>query len=123
MLDDTRVDANVAGYVADRNLYLDADGNVVEADDPAKQTLLVAKGGKITYAYARAMGLLPAEATEDTGGEKKFASLFPGAKGEAENAAMAEEDGTETKEVRRTAEEKPSSARVEDKEVKRAERK
>lgn len=45
-------------WVSDKRLYLDADGNVVEATDPTKATLLVAEGGKLTEDQARQYGLL-----------------------------------------------------------------
>lgn len=45
-------------YVSDRRLYLDAAGNLVEANDPAKLTLLVAEGSTLTEAQARQYGLV-----------------------------------------------------------------
>jgi len=45
-------------YTADRRLYLDADGNVVEADNPARRTLLVAAGGTLDMDTARRYGLV-----------------------------------------------------------------
>lgn len=48
----------MATFVSDRRLYLDADGNVVEATDPTKTTLLVGVGGKLTEDQARQYGLL-----------------------------------------------------------------
>jgi hypothetical protein len=44
-------------YTADRRLYTDADGNVVEADDPNRQTLLVAAGGSLPIEEATRYGL------------------------------------------------------------------
>jgi hypothetical protein len=48
----------VGDYTADRRLYLDKDGNLVEADDPARLTKLVDVGGRLTEAQARGYGLL-----------------------------------------------------------------
>jgi hypothetical protein len=44
-------------FVADRRLYLDADGNVVEADDPNRARLLVGAGGTVPAADAERYGL------------------------------------------------------------------
>lgn len=48
----------MATWTSDRRLYLDEVGNVVEAKDPAKRTLLVGAGGKLTEEQARQYGLL-----------------------------------------------------------------
>lgn len=45
-------------WTADRRLYLDAHGNVVEADNPARVTLLVPQGGRLSMADAARYGLL-----------------------------------------------------------------
>jgi hypothetical protein len=45
-------------YVADRRLYLDKDGKVVEADDPTRQSLLISSGGTMPEADARRLGLM-----------------------------------------------------------------
>jgi hypothetical protein len=45
-------------YIADRRLYLAADGRVVEARDPDKLTLLVPAGGSLPFEWARALGLI-----------------------------------------------------------------
>lgn len=52
----------MATWTSDRRLYLDADGNVVEANDPAKRTLLVSAGGKLTEERARELGLVTDDA-------------------------------------------------------------
>lgn len=44
-------------YIAKERLYLDADGNVVGADDPNRATLLVGKGGTLTAEQAAKYGL------------------------------------------------------------------
>lgn len=44
-------------YIADRNLYLDKDGNLVEEDDPAQERQLVGKGGALSAADAEKYGL------------------------------------------------------------------
>lgn len=45
-------------WTSDRRLYLDKDGKVVEADDPTRQSLLVAQGGTIPLADAEKYGLV-----------------------------------------------------------------
>lgn len=45
-------------HKSDRRLYLDAEGKVVEADDPSRAQLLVSKGGEIPMEDARRYGLL-----------------------------------------------------------------
>lgn len=45
-------------FVSDRRLYLDKDGKVVEADDPARASLLVAKGASLPEDVARKYGLI-----------------------------------------------------------------
>jgi hypothetical protein len=49
---------NDRGYIADRNLYLDAAGNLVEETDPAQVRQLVGKGGAISTADAVKYGLM-----------------------------------------------------------------
>lgn len=49
-------------YIADRRLYLDEDGNVVEEGDPRKRTLLVHEGGTLPYERAQALGLIEEKA-------------------------------------------------------------
>lgn len=46
------------GYIADRNIYLDADGKIVEEDNPAQVRQLVGKGGTLSTADAEKYGLL-----------------------------------------------------------------
>lgn len=45
-------------WTSNRRLYLDKDGKVVEADDPTRQSLLVAAGGSIPLADAERYGLV-----------------------------------------------------------------
>ncbi|MBP7570779.1 MAG: hypothetical protein KBA95_12030, partial [Acidobacteria bacterium] len=45
-------------WTADRRLYLDRDGKVVEADDPARATLLAPAGGALPLARAQSLGLV-----------------------------------------------------------------
>lgn len=45
-------------HKSDRRLYLDAEGKVVEADDPSRAQLLVSKGGEIPMEDARRYGLV-----------------------------------------------------------------
>jgi hypothetical protein len=44
-------------YTSDRRLYLNAEGKVVEADDPTRVSLLVNAGGTIPMADAEKYGL------------------------------------------------------------------
>lgn len=46
-----------SGFVADRNIYLDKDGNVVEEDNPAQVRQLVGKGGSLSPADVEKYGL------------------------------------------------------------------
>lgn len=55
----------MAAYVADRRLYLDKDGKVVEDDDPNKVSLLVGMGGTLPEEQARALGLLDEKKSEE----------------------------------------------------------
>lgn len=57
--------STMAAYVADRRLYLDKDGKVVEDDDPAKVSLLVGAGGTLPEEQARALGLLDEKAKSE----------------------------------------------------------
>lgn len=50
-----------AAYTADRRLYLDKDGKVVEAKDPTRVRLLAPAGGQIPMERARALGLVTDE--------------------------------------------------------------
>ena len=45
-------------HTVDRRLYLDKDGNVVEAKDPNRVKLLAAEGTEIPMADARRYGLV-----------------------------------------------------------------
>lgn len=49
---------NDRGYVADRNIYLDKDGNVVDENDPTQATQLIGKGGAISTETAEKYGLI-----------------------------------------------------------------
>jgi len=62
----------MAVYIADRRLWLDAEGNVVEDGDPKAHSLLASgPGKKIPAAKARALGLMvdepmpPEDAVQD----------------------------------------------------------
>lgn len=55
---DEAKDADRGTFTADRRLYLDADGRVVEHDDPSKARLLVPAGGTLPMKRARELGLL-----------------------------------------------------------------
>lgn len=58
-------------WTSDRRLYLDKDGKVVEADDPTRQSLLVAQGGTIPLADAQRYGLTTPIAPAAPGDEQK----------------------------------------------------
>jgi hypothetical protein len=47
----------MAHYIANERLYLDADGKVVKADDPARVQLLIHEGGRLDAARAEELGL------------------------------------------------------------------
>lgn len=49
-------------WTADRRLYLDKDGKVVETDSPDRASLLVPAGGTLPLERARALGLVVEEA-------------------------------------------------------------
>ena len=65
--------ANKNEYTADRDLFLDKDGNLVEANDPKKLTKLVGVGGTLSGEDALKYGLVSAEGGEQerTGGKAK----------------------------------------------------
>jgi hypothetical protein len=65
--------ANRNEWVADRRLYLDKDGNVVEEGDPTRATLLVGEGGTLTLERAQSLGLV------DENGEAVKAKAKPSA--------------------------------------------
>jgi len=70
-------------YVADRRLYLDADGKVVEEGDPNKRYLLVPAGGMLPEARARELGLLDEKAkAEPADNKQRKAAPTNKAKGE-----------------------------------------
>lgn len=48
-------------WTSDRRLYLDAAGNVVEAGDSKRASLLVAEGNTIPYEHAQRLGLTGSE--------------------------------------------------------------
>jgi enoyl-CoA hydratase/carnithine racemase len=53
-------------WTADRRLYLDKDGKVVEASDPDRASLLVNTGGTLPLEQAQALGLVqPAAAPQE----------------------------------------------------------
>jgi hypothetical protein len=56
----------MAGWIADRRLYLDKDGNMVEADNPARVRLLIHTGQTMTEADARKYGLINNEPVAET---------------------------------------------------------
>lgn len=51
-------------WTADRRLYLDKDGKVVEANDPTRVRLLIAAGGNMTLEDAERYGLIATPATK-----------------------------------------------------------
>jgi hypothetical protein len=48
----------VSTWTANRRIYLDQHGRAVEADDPARASLLVPAGGTLPLERARALGLV-----------------------------------------------------------------
>lgn len=97
--------ANKNDYVADRRLYLDKDGNVVEAKDPKKTTLLVAQGNTLPEEVARKHGLIKEEA--ESGRKSKAVASDADAisqiqsEEEAGDEIDAEDDGLESSTVGR----------------------
>lgn len=57
-------------WTADRRLYLNAEGQAVEADDPTRIKLLVAAGGSIPMADAERYGLITVQPAVVTPAEK-----------------------------------------------------
>jgi hypothetical protein len=51
-------DVPMKTYVATERLYLNSSGEVVKADDPDRQSLLIAVGGQMPEADAQRLGLL-----------------------------------------------------------------
>lgn len=54
-------------FTANRRIYLDKDRKVVEADNPARATLLIAEGQSMPDAEAREYGLIGGDAAEAEG--------------------------------------------------------
>jgi hypothetical protein len=65
-------------YTATERLYLDADGKVVKADDPARRSLLINTGQTMPEEQARELGLIEDEAkAADRPTETKARSRAP----------------------------------------------
>lgn len=60
-------------YVADRRLYTDVQGRVVEADDPKRRTLLVSPGQRMLMREAIRLGLTGRPAAAAAPAEEKEA--------------------------------------------------
>jgi hypothetical protein len=73
----------MAAYIADRRLYLDKDGKVVEDGDPTKVSLLVGAGGMIPEEQARALGLLEEKKAKADPAENKARASAPANKSKA----------------------------------------
>ena len=58
-------------YIANRRLYLDKSGNLVEENDPNKATLLVHAGGALPRDVAERYGLTEAKAAEPPANKAK----------------------------------------------------
>lgn len=68
-------------WQADRRIYLDQEGNVVEADNPKKHSLLVAEGLFLPIAVAEQYGLTKAKpAKKEAEAEAPKAETKPAAK-------------------------------------------
>jgi DNA uptake protein ComE-like DNA-binding protein len=104
--------ANKNDYISSRRVYLDKSGNVVEANDPGKLTLLVAAGGSLSREDAERYGLLkgqPAQASQSEdaplGASDGFGEDFPayaalneaGYTKRSELAALSDDDLTAIK--------------------------
>lgn len=100
-------------YTADRRLYLNKDGKVVEADDPTRTTLLVGKNGRLSAEDAAKYGLMnqpaPEEKAQSDAPANKAVGKAPSNKAqskapEATPAAKekAEEEGIDLSEVEGT---------------------
>lgn len=74
-------------HTSDRRLYLDGDGNVVEADDPRREKLLVGKGGQIPEADARRYGLI-GKAAQKAADEGEEAAQKPAEPTEQRDTAL-----------------------------------
>lgn len=59
-------------YIADRQLYLNSKGEVVERSDPDAQILLVGKNGEVPYRRAVELGLVGAKAQSAPSENKAF---------------------------------------------------
>ena len=73
-------------WTSDRRIYLNAEGKAVEADDPTKQSLLVAQGGTIPLADAEKYGLVtvtPAQVTTVAPASSEKAKAAPTNKAKA----------------------------------------
>jgi len=75
----------MAAWIADRRIYLDAQGNAVEANDPAKATLLVPVGGTLPLERARALGLVPTPAAPPEPAKAKIAPANKGRRAPTED--------------------------------------
>jgi pyruvate/2-oxoglutarate dehydrogenase complex dihydrolipoamide acyltransferase (E2) component len=60
----------MAHYIATERLYLDKDGKVVKADDPARASLLVGVGGRLPIERAEELGLTGDMTLEENPKEK-----------------------------------------------------
>jgi hypothetical protein len=58
-------------WTADRRLYKDKNGNVVEADSPDRVSLLVAEGGTLSLDDTQRLGLIEVEPAKITTIEPK----------------------------------------------------
>lgn len=69
---------NRGPYVADRPLYLNAKGKVVEANAPDREILLVGKNGEIAYDRAVLLGLIISDKPNGNGAAKPEAKMISG---------------------------------------------
>jgi hypothetical protein len=81
-------------FTSDRRLYLNGEGNVVEADNPKRKTLLVGEGGQLDMAKAREHGLI-GEPAESEGVQIVSAELEGDAAEPAEGQAINAEDNAD----------------------------
>jgi hypothetical protein len=82
-------------WKADRRLYLDRAGKVVEADDPTKHKLLVNKDQSLPLAQARELGLTDdQDAPTPSAREQRAKELQPAVNESAGEAEPAEPAAT-----------------------------
>lgn len=94
-------------WTADRRLYLDKDGKVVEANDPTRTRLLVAAGNTIPIEEAQRLGLI----VEEKAAEPRPNKARPGpSENKAEVAPTLDPETDEVPAQEETFAERPEGA-------------